>query len=48
MTVGVLEVAGVASPEGVPGRLDHLGAGFPRLLHNRVDFLLAAHIVADA
>src|SRR5919106_230717 len=47
MIVGVLKIAGVAAPECLRRRLDYPGPRPTRLFHDRVDFLLAADIVAD-
>lgn len=47
MIIGVLEIAGVASPKRILGRLDYLGTRAFRLLHDRVDFIFAAYIVSD-
>ena len=47
MTVGILEIPGVASPKRILGRLDNRGPRSSRLLHHRVDFFFAADIVAD-
>jgi len=47
MTIGVLEVARVASVERVSRGLDDLGARFRRLLHDGVDLFLAADVVTS-
>ena len=45
--VGILEVAGIAAPEGLLRGLDEAGAGSNRLAHHRIHFLFAADIVAN-
>src|SRR4029079_13752319 len=43
----VLEVAGISSPERIPGRLYDGCAGFLCVFHDGVDLLPASHIMPD-
>src|SRR6185295_437299 len=45
--VGILEVPRVSAPESLLRLFDDSCAGARRLLHDRVDFLFARHVVAD-
>lgn len=47
MAVGVLEVAGIAAPEGLLRRFHDSRAGLPRPLHDGIDLRLAGDVVAQ-
>ena len=47
MAVEVLEIPGVAAPEGILCGLRYLCARFLCLLHHHINFVFAVYIVAD-
>ena len=48
MAIGVLEIAGIAAPERLLGRLDDDRPGLPGLFHDLIDLGFRRHIVAQA